>query len=169
MPSMTDVGLPGTVRCPCGVDVAPTIPNGTRPRPHNDPATGRLCLRSADTPTAARCKRCGGTPDSPGLVWRGNTKVTCTSNMFHPQTWTHPELGLVGNPAACGEILGVSGETWWQRTRRPPAGSPGRAPKPDGYDYERRSPYWRIAVAEEVRDGMPSRTRPPRGHGHTQA
>lgn len=164
MPAMTDAAAPpGTVRCPCGVDVAPTVPEGARPRPHNDPATGRLCQRSADMPTAARCKRCGGTPDEPGQVWRGRQKVRCTSDVFHPKTWTHPELGLVGNPAACGAVLGVSGETWQQRTHRPPPGSPGRVPQPDGYDFIRKTRYWRISVAEQVRDRLPSRTRSARG------
>jgi hypothetical protein len=160
--AMIDESAPASmVQCPCGKLVAPTVPGGNRPRPHHDEKTGRRCKRYKEV-TAARCKRCGGTPSEPNLLNRaGGRQVLCSSDVFHPQTWTleiDEERGpeLVGNSAACGAVLGVSGEQW-QWYGRPQAAI--RAPDADGYDLVRRVRYWRIAAAEEYRDRLPSRRR----------
>lgn len=157
--AMIDESAPASmVQCPCGKLVAPTVPGGNRPRPHHDPTTGARCRKYKEV-TAARCKRCGGTPDKPNMRGTGARQALCTSDVFHPQTWTveidegrGPEL--VGNSAACGAVLGVSGEQW-QWYGRPTAAV--RAPDPDGYDLIRRVRYWRISAAEAYRDRLPSR------------
>ena len=165
MTAMIDESTPASmVQCPCGKLVAPTVPGGNRPRPHHDDATNKRCVRYVER-TAATCKRCGGTPTQPLMVRRGRTETRCASHVFHPQTWTvelTEEAGpeKVGNPAACGEILGVSGEQWQKHVRWPEPGSRSRGPEPDGYDLVRRTPYWRLATVREFRDQLPSRRKP---------
>lgn len=161
MTAMIDESAPSMVRCPCGKLVAPTVPGGRRPRPHHDDDTGARCTRYREV-TAATCKRCGGPPDQPLMVRRGGRDVRCASDVFHPKTWTVAGE-LVGNAAACGSVLGVSGEQWLWYGREP--GKDGtdtasRAPGPDGYDLERRTRFWRIAAAEAFRDQLPSRRTP---------
>lgn len=155
---------PTSVRCPCGKLVTPTVTGGNRPRPHLDEDTGRRCTRYSEK-TAAVCKRCGGAPDSPQPVERNGKVVTCTSTVFHPQTWTvsiiRPDgvavAAEVGNAAACGQILGVSGEQWQWYGREPEEGAPSRAPSADGYDMDRRVPYWVLDTVRAFRDQLPSR------------
>lgn len=157
---------PTSVRCPCGKLVTPTVPGGNRPRPHVDEATKRRCTRYSEK-TAAVCKRCGGAPDQPKTVLRGGKTVTCTSTVFHPKTWSakvtrsngYEEVTTVGNAAACGEVLGVSGEQWQWYGREPEEGTPSRAPEPDGYDLHRRVPFWALDKVRAFRDQLPSRTR----------
>lgn len=144
------------VTCECGAVVAPTLPGGDRPRAHHDPNTNEPCLVPSRR-TAAICKRCGGTPRSPKTVTRGGREVTCTSQVFHPQTWTERIDGAdveVGNAAACGEVCGVSGEQWQWLVRRP-RGRQDPAPQPDGYNRERRTSFWRMDAARGF-----ARTRP---------
>lgn len=155
----TDETTPGLVTCACGTTVAPTLPGGDRPRAHLTPE-GTPCNRGQRT--GAICKRCGGTPHKPGTVTRGAHEVRCESQVFHPATWPVTIDGAevtVGNAAACGEVIGTSGEQWQWLTRRPPPG-PRRAPEPAGYDYSRNARYWRIADAErfaKTRPGIPGR------------
>lgn len=169
MTDQTAADRAGKVSCACGSWVAPTVPGGERPRPHNDPDTGARCTRYTEY-TAAVCKRCDGTPLRPNKL--SNGKV-CASHIFHPQTWIAeegmPGAGeLVGNPAACGEVLAVSGEQWGWYASQPPPGSPSRGPRPLGYDFDRKTRYWRIKPveglsyaeapsAEGFRDQLPSR------------
>lgn len=135
-----------TVRCACGAEVAPTIPGGRRPKVHNDPLTEEVCRKRQVT--SAVCKRCGGQPHSP--------RHGCTSQVFHPSTWT-VDGREVGNPAAAGEVCGVSGEQFLKLTRMPPG--PRRAPEYAGYDHSRGGRYWDLEQVREFQAQRPGKVR----------
>lgn len=129
------------VTCACGAVVEPTRPGGTRPRPHLVPDTATACEQFH--PVEAQCKRCGGTAPAP--------VGGCTSHLFHPQQWRLDDGTRVGNAAAAGSLIGVSGEYFLYIPRRYPDKTPGqgsRPPEPSGYDMRRRCRYWDLdAVA----------------------
>jgi hypothetical protein len=142
------------VKCRCGAEVEPTRPGGQRPRPHLRPDTQQPCR--IVYPTETVCKRCGGRPRRP----RNN----CTSHMFHPQTWEVAvrgehgvEMVKVGNAAAAGDILGLSGEYFAYICRRYPSGHPSRPPEPIGHDLGRRTNYWRLDQVKAFRTHRPGK------------
>jgi hypothetical protein len=140
---------PGKVRCDCGALVEPTRAGGQRPRPHLRPDTQEPCR--IVHPTETLCKRCGGAYDSP--------VDGCTSNMFHPATWWISKGGRreVGNAAAAGEILGLSGEYFVYICRRYAPGHPSRPPQPIGHDMNRRCNYWDLDKVRLFRDKRPGK------------
>lgn len=168
LPTAGDSGPAGTsaapesadakVVCRCGAVVEPTRPGGRRPRPHLRADNQQPCR--IVYPTETRCKRCGGRPRRP----RGG----CTSHMFHPETWNVSRLGgqgapesvTVGNAAAAGEVLGLSGEYFAYICRRYLPGHPSRPPEPIGHDLGRRCNYWDMAAVRAF-----SARRPGKGAG----
>ena len=148
------------VRCRCGALVEPTRPGGQRPRPHLRPTDQQPCR--IVYPTETVCKRCGGRPRRP--------RNGCTSHMFHPATWqvaVRTEHGMdmvtVGNAAAAGEILGLSGEYFAYICRRYPVGHPSRPPEPAGHDLGRRCNYWRLDQVKAFRSQRPGKGAGPAG------
>lgn len=139
---------PAKVTCACGAQVEPTRVGGHRPRPHLDPRTRTAC--AVVHATESVCKRCGGAPNEPN--------AGCTSQVFHPAEWVTRRM-RVGNAAAAGQLLGVSGEYFLLLLRRYRPGSASRPPKPAGYDLERQCRYWDL---DAVRAWVP--TRPGKGH-----
>jgi hypothetical protein len=121
MSGMSTFSMETVVCRVCHQRVAPTREGGTRPREHNTrtgPCSGpRTDYRLPD------CDRCGGPADSP--------VNNCESPLFHPEMWTKIIDGRpvrVGNAAAAGLIVGVSGTQYQWLVRQPPPG-PRRAPE----------------------------------------
>jgi len=136
-----------TVECPgCHQLIRPTRPGGTRPRDHNKP-DNKPCSGSRDDFALPRCKYCQQPAHEPA--------EGCDSPVFHPKAWTwrNPETGIVhrvGNAAAAGEIVHVSGQQYQWLARRPPKGSKRRAPEHLGYTRDRVRFYDLDAVVEFV-------------------
>jgi hypothetical protein len=147
MPTLT---APETIECPvCEQQVGPTREGGNRPRPHNN-IKGEPCegARKFELPD---CGRCGGPATEP--------RNGCRSRTFHPETWTVAIDGRgeveVGNVAAAGEIVGVSGGQYGWLTRlkdddghRLPPSNPRVAPGPIGI-REDGVPYFDLGGVRE--------------------
>jgi hypothetical protein len=148
-----------TVRCVnCGQDIVPTRDGGTRPRDHNTP-DNKPCTGSRAAYKQPPCTHCGKGP-------RENDPRECVSPMYHPETWITEIDGVerrVGNAAAAGEIVRVSGPQYQWLARRPPEG-PRRAPAHLGYRRDQVRFYDLDAVAEYVK-GRPG----PGGRGPVPA
>ncbi len=134
-----------TVECPkCHTQVAPTRPGGTRPRDHND-SDGNPCAGPREAFRLDDCPRCGKPAHERG----------CGSALHHPETWLEPtgepgKFRRVGNAAAAGEIVKVSGQQYQWLARVPPKG-PRRAPEHLGIRRDGVRFYDLEAVAEYVK------------------
>lgn len=135
----------------CGppLPALPTRPYGAPDEKRSTDVPSRAATPPAPkTPTTtATCRLCGGTADDPQTVSkRGRPAEQCVSATFHPRTKRYRGQE-VGNAAAAGAILGVSGEQYQWLTRVPPEG-PRRAPRHIAHDAEEG---WRMYRLSEVR------------------
>jgi hypothetical protein len=141
-----------TVTCNrCGLQVTPTREGGTRPRDHHNP-DGVPCDGPKQGFTLPNCARCGGAPDKPQLISiPGQAPRMCVSPLFHPEQWHDDATNMnVGNAAAAGEIVMVSGQQYQWLVRIPPPGN-RKAPGHVGYRPDGVRVYDLDAVREYVK------------------